>query len=67
MKEMTLVLWRYNPARRTVLQTARSAEFATEEGVNRGISMAGVFGIDALVVIGGDGSFRGARTWPGRG
>jgi len=45
----------------TVLQTARSAEFGTEEGVKRGISMARVFGIDALVVIGGDGSFRGAR------
>lgn len=45
----------------TILQTARSAEFATEEGVKRGISMAKVFGIDALVVIGGDGSFRGAR------
>ena len=62
MKEMTLrsvgdIIQRGG----TVLQTARSAEFATEEGVNRGISMAGVFGIDALVVIGGDGSFRGAR------
>ncbi|HOQ76401.1 MAG TPA: 6-phosphofructokinase [Thermoclostridium sp.] len=45
----------------TVLQTARSAEFSTEEGVKKGISMAKVFGIDVLVVIGGDGSFRGAR------
>lgn len=44
----------------TVLQTARSAEFATEAGVKKAISIARVFGIDALVVIGGDGSFRGA-------
>ncbi len=45
----------------TVLQTARCNAFKTEEGIKKGISMAQVFGIDALVVIGGDGSFRGAR------
>ena len=45
----------------TILQTARSAEFATEAGVDKAISMAKVFGIHGLVVIGGDGSFRGAR------
>ncbi len=45
----------------TVLQTARCPAFETEEGIKKGISMAQVFGIDALVVIGGDGSFRGAR------
>jgi 6-phosphofructokinase 1 len=45
----------------TVLQTARCAAFKTEEGIMKGVSMAKVFGIDALVVIGGDGSFRGAR------
>jgi len=44
----------------TVLQTARSAEFNTEAGVNKAITIAGVFGIDSLVVIGGDGSYRGA-------
>lgn len=44
----------------TILQTARSAEFNTEAGVKKAISIAKVFGIDALVVIGGDGSFRGA-------
>ena len=42
----------------TSLQTARSAEFATAEGV-KGVSIAKVFGMDALIVIGGDGSFRG--------
>lgn len=45
----------------TILQTARSAEFNTEAGVKKAISIAKVFGIDALVVIGGDGSYRGAR------
>ena len=44
----------------TVLQTARSAEFATEAGVKKAISIAQVFGMDALIVIGGDGSYRGA-------
>lgn len=45
----------------TVLQTARSAEFNTPEGVERAARMASVFRLDAIVIIGGDGSFRGAR------
>lgn len=45
----------------TILQTARCLEFKTEEGVNKAIEIAKVFGLDGLVVIGGDGSFRGAR------
>jgi 6-phosphofructokinase 1 len=45
----------------TVLLTARSKEFSTPEGVARGKAMAEIFRLDALVVIGGDGSFRGAR------
>ena len=45
----------------TILQTARCPEFKTEDGIKRGISMAKVFGIDAIVVIGGDGSYRGAK------
>ena len=45
----------------TILLTARSKEFATPEGVARGKAMAEIFRLDALVVIGGDGSFRGAR------
>ncbi len=45
----------------TILQTARSLEFKHIEGVRRGISTANYFGIQAMVVIGGDGSFRGAR------
>lgn len=45
----------------TVLRTSRSKEFETAEGVARGVEMARLFRLDALVVIGGDGSFRGAR------
>ena len=45
----------------TVLQTARSKEYATPQGVERAKTMCEVFGLDAVVVIGGDGSFRGAR------
>ena len=45
----------------TVLQTARCLEFKEEAGVKKGVEIAKVFGLDGLVVIGGDGSFRGAR------
>jgi 6-phosphofructokinase 1 len=45
----------------TILQTARSAEFATEAGLNKAVTITKIFGIDGIVVIGGDGSFRGAR------
>lgn len=44
----------------TILKTARSERFSTEEGVKRAKVILGTFGIDALVVIGGDGSMRGA-------
>ncbi len=45
----------------TVLQTARSAEFNTKAGLEKAMRMADVYEMDALVVIGGDGSYRGAR------
>lgn len=45
----------------TFLMTARSATFNTPEGVKKAYEMAKVFNMDALVVIGGDGSFMGAR------
>ncbi|MBQ8164497.1 MAG: 6-phosphofructokinase [Clostridia bacterium] len=45
----------------TILQTARCKEFETPEGIQRAVTIANVFKLDALVVIGGDGSFRGAR------
>lgn len=45
----------------TILQTARCLEFVKPEGQARGAEMCKVFGIDGLVVIGGDGSFKGAE------
>lgn len=45
----------------TVLQTARCKEFETPEGIQRAVTIAKVFKLDALVVLGGDGSFKGAR------
>lgn len=46
----------------TILYTARCLEFMTEDGIKRAVNMCKIFGIDGLVVIGGDGSFKGART-----
>ncbi len=45
----------------TILHTARCLEFMEPEGQKRGADMCNVFGIDGLVVIGGDGSFKGAE------
>lgn len=44
----------------TILYTARSMEFVTPEGQEKGAEICRKHGIDGLVVIGGDGSFRGA-------
>lgn len=46
----------------TMLGTARCKEFATPEGIKKGADICRKHGIDALVVIGGDGSFKGARA-----
>ena len=45
----------------TILYSARCMEFKTPEGIERGVRTCKQFGIDGIVVIGGDGSFRGAR------
>lgn len=45
----------------TILKTARCDEFRTEEGRRRAYETIVRHGIDALVVIGGDGSLSGAR------
>ncbi len=45
----------------TILQSARCKEFKTPEGVKKAYDKAKEFGLDGLIVIGGDGSFRGAR------
>ena len=45
----------------TILYTARCPKFKTEEGVTEAIKNCKENGIEGLIVIGGDGSFRGAR------
>jgi len=46
----------------TILQTARCSEMRTEEGQQRAAAICKKYGIDGLVVIGGDGSFKGAQA-----
>jgi len=45
----------------TILGTARCLEFKTEEGQKKGAEICKKHGIDGIVVIGGDGSYRGAQ------
>ncbi len=51
----------------TILKTARSERFRTEEGIRHAVSMLETFGIEGLVVIGGDGSLRGGCELDRRG
>ena len=51
----------------TILRTARSEEFMTEEGINQALKVIKKFKIDAIVALGGDGTFRGARELVKRG
>jgi len=47
----------------TILKTARSQEFRTVEGRRKAYENLQKYDIDALVVIGGDGSFRGMKIF----
>lgn len=51
----------------TMLRSARSLNFKTEEGMQAAIATCKERGIEGIVVIGGDGSFRGARDLSLRG
>ena len=51
----------------TILGTARCMEFVTEEGQKLGAEICRKHGIDSIIVIGGDGSFNGARKLYQRG
>lgn len=46
----------------TILYTARSKEFMTEEGQKKAVSTCKFLGLDSIVAIGGDGTFQGARA-----
>jgi len=54
----------------TVLHSSRSEEFRTEAGLKKTAENLRKYGIDALIAIGGDGTFHGAvalaRRWDGR-
>ncbi|NCC15546.1 MAG: 6-phosphofructokinase [Clostridia bacterium] len=43
----------------TILHTARCPEMMTEEGLKKAAAIYKILGLDALIVIGGDGSYRG--------
>ena len=44
----------------TILYTARSKEFMTEEGRQKAVSTCRMLGLEGIVAVGGDGTFRGA-------
>ena len=46
----------------TILYTARCKEFMTDEGQQRAVSTCKFLGLDGIVAIGGDGTFRGASA-----
>lgn len=45
----------------TMLRSARSKQFMTEEGFKKALNIIDVFDIDGLIVLGGDGTLKGAR------
>ena len=47
----------------TILKSARSMEFKTQEGRKKAYDNCKKYGIDALVCIGGDGSFTGSKVF----
>lgn len=51
----------------TMLYTARCPEFRTEEGLQKAKDTCEELGLEGIVVIGGDGSFRGAADLSARG
>ena len=46
----------------TILKTSRCPEFLTKEGQKRAVEILLRYGIEGVVVIGGDGSYRGANA-----
>lgn len=51
----------------TVLRTARCDDFKTEEGQKKALNVLDVFNIDGLIILGGDGSFKGAKVLADKG
>lgn len=51
----------------TILRTARCEEFGTEEGQQKVVNIVDIFNFDGIIVIGGDGSLRGAKDLTDKG
>lgn len=51
----------------TILYSARCAEMRTDEGIDKAVATCNKYGIDGLVVVGGDGSFAGAQKLADKG
>ncbi|NLN49962.1 MAG: 6-phosphofructokinase [Clostridiales bacterium] len=51
----------------TILRTARCEEFETEEGIEKALNIIDIFNFDGIIIIGGDGTLRGAKTLSDRG
>ena len=51
----------------TILYSARCAEMRTDEGIEKAVATCNKYGIDVLVVVGGDGSFAGAQKLADKG
>jgi 6-phosphofructokinase 1 len=47
----------------TILKTSRSKDFPTQEGMQKALNNLKKAGIDAVIAIGGDGTFRGANEF----
>lgn len=47
----------------TILKSARSKEFTTEEGRQKAATHLKEIGVDAMILIGGDGTFRGGKVF----
>ena len=45
----------------TILRSSRSDEFMTEKGFQKALNVIDIFDIDGIIVLGGDGSIKGAR------
>ena len=48
----------------TILYTARSRDFMNEDGQKKAVSTCKFLGLDSIVAIGGDGTFRGEFSRP---
>ena len=60
-------MYRYHSERWYDTSDSKMSEFRTEEGQKLGAEMCRKHGIEGIIVIGGDGSFRGAQKLAAQG